>query len=308
MLLLLTLHFTLLKQCCKLLESLLLNDNDCSMVRHEAAEALAAIGASDSRKVLEQVMEQTESNLPEVYETCLLAKNLMDWQARGGHDNPDEEVPVACACMLNPYSSVDPAPPHPAHASKTDVELGDILCDAKLTIFDRYRAMFSLRNRGGEDAVLQLCRGLSLDDSSALLRHEVAYVLGQLQHPASVPALEESLRKLDEHQMVRHESAEALGAIEGSWEKVEAILGEFTKDENQVVRESCLVALDAADYWGHNQDNDDADAEVYASNGADEKKEIMSFVQQKSMDPDSTDGNRKTTQQVLNHHFNTATA
>ena len=280
------------------------------MVRHEAAEALAAIGASDSRKVLEQVMEQTQSNLPEVYETCLLANNLMDWQARGGHDNPGEEAPVACACMLNPYSSVDPAPPHPAHASKTDVELGDILCDANLSIFDRYRAMFSLRNRGGEDAVLQLCRGLSSDDSSALLRHEVAYVLGQLQHPVSVPALEESLRKLDEHQMVRHESAEALGAIEGSWDKVEAILGEFTKDENQVVRESCLVALDAADYWGHNQDdNNSNDDDINAGDAiAEEKKEIMSFVQQKSMDPDSADGKRKATQQVLNHHFNTATA
>lgn len=271
------------------------------MVRHEAAEALAAIGADNSRKVLEQAMEKTQSNLPEVYETCLLAKNLMDWRARGGHNNPDEEAPVACACMLNPYSSVDPAPPHPAHASKTAVELGDILCDPELSIFDRYRAMFSLRNRGGEDAVLQLCRGLSSDDSSALLRHEVSYVLGQLQHPASVPALEESLRKQDEHQMVRHESAEALGAIEGSWDKVEAILGEFTQDENQVVRESCLVALDAADYWCH---NGAVDVDSPENDNAEEKKETLSFVQQKSLNPEA-DGSRKATQQVLNHHFNT---
>lgn len=293
------------ERSCKVLETILLKDDDCSMVRHEAAEALAAIGAVDSVKVLEQTMEKTKSNQPEVYETCLLAKNLMDWKARGGPKNPDEEAPVACACMLNPYSSVDPAPPHPAHASKTDAELGDILCNPDLSIFDRYRAMFSLRNRGGEESVLQLCRSLSSDDSSALLRHEVAYVLGQLQHPASVPALAESLRKIDEHQMVRHESAEALGAIESSWEKVEAILGEFIKDENQVVRESCMVALDAADYWANNTTN--GDSTTGNDDDGEEKKETMSFVQQKSLNP-ATNETRKETKQVLNHHFNTATA
>jgi len=286
-------------QFCDILEAILLTDDDCSMVRHEAAEALAAIGAEKSRTVIEQAMEKTESNLPEVYETCLLAKNLMDWKARGGHDNTDEEAPVACACMTNPYSSRDPAPPHPAHATKTAEELGDILCNPELSIFDRYRAMFSLRNRGGEDSVLQLCRSLSSDASSALLRHEISYVLGQLQHPASVPALEESLRKLEEHQMVRHESAEALGAIEGSWERVEAILSEFTKDNNQVVRESCLVALDAADYWGHNS----AAPEDDGTNDEDEeKKEVLSFVQQKAL---VAEDDRKGTKEVLNHRFNT---
>ena len=80
----------------------------------------------------------------------MLAKNLLDWYARGGYEQADEttpksihgavggggtptkeyDTPVVCACMLNPYSSIDPAPPHPAHANKTDVELGDMLCDA----------------------------------------------------------------------------------------------------------------------------------------------------------------------------------
>ena len=95
--------------------------------------------------------------------------------------------------------------------------------------------------------------------------------------------------------MVRHESAEALGAIEGSWEKVEAILSEFTKDANQVVRESCLVALDAADYWGHSNNSADEGEDT-----AEEKKEApLSFVQLKGQDD-----NIKANQQVLNHHFN----
>jgi len=98
---------------------------------------------------------------------------------------------------------------------------------------------------------MELGRGLLEDDSSVLFRHEIAYVLGQIQHPDSMEALVESLKRVGEHAMVRHESAEALGAIEGRWDEVEVVLKMFLEDEDVVVRESCLVALDAADYWGH---------------------------------------------------------
>lgn len=233
------------KRCCPILEKVLGNDTDCIMVRHEAAEALGAIGAERSIPVLRSVKEDNPK-LPELSGTCELALNVIEWRVNGEH--PDE-APAACACMLNPYSSIDPAPPHPSHATIDFSALGDILCDSSLPLFERYRAMFSLRNRGGKKAVGQLCRALVKDDSSALLRHEVAYVLGQMQHPDSVEALAESLRRTDEHSMVRHESAEALGAIDGRWEDVEQILKEFTKDDDPVVRESCMVALDAADYW-----------------------------------------------------------
>ena len=246
------------ERCCEVLEERLQCETDCVMVRHEAAEALGAIGATRSKPVLEKVKTDNEG-LPELSETCQIALDVMKWREEGGDP---EEMPAACACMLNPYSSVDPAPPHPSHASKSMEELGDILCDATLPIFARYRAMFSLRNLGGADAVAQLCRALTTDTSSALLRHEVAYVLGQMQHPDSVEALEESLRRPDEHKMVRHESAEALGAVDGRWEDVERILSEFKQDENDVVRESCLVALDAADYWGHTATTEETENEA----------------------------------------------
>ena len=235
-------------QSCPVLENILSTDDDCVMVRHECAEALGAIGSETSKPTLHRVMEMYP-NLPELSDTCRLALDAIHWRAAGG--DPDQ-APAACACMMNPYSSVDPAPPHPSHQFKSALELGDILCDCQLPIFQRYRAMFSLRNKGGAACVEQLCRALTTDISSPLLRHEVAYVLGQMQHPDSVEALEISLRRKDEHEMVRHESAEALGAIEGRWDDCERILKEFAKDENVVVRESCLVALDAADYWGHN--------------------------------------------------------
>merc|ERR1711865_281775 len=101
-------------------------------------------------------------------------------------------------------------------------------------------------------AVALLGAALTTDASSALFRHEVAFVLGQMQHPVAIVSLQESLERTGEHSMVRHESAEALGAIEGTdedWGRCEAVLRAFCADTDPVVAESCQVALDAADYW-----------------------------------------------------------
>lgn len=236
-------------RCCDVLEKVLLNDSDCIMVRHECGEALGAIGASRSIPILETAIEANPDR-PEIGETCKLAIDYMAWKARGGEENDMENQPMVCACMLSPYSSVDPAPPHPQHANMKVEEIGQILRDSSLPLFERYRAMFSLRNLGGSDAVIELGKGLLEDSSSALFRHEISYVLGQMAHPDSVEALAESLSRKDEHAMVRHESAEALGAIEGRWNDVAQILNNFLNDEDVVVRESCVVALDAVDYWG----------------------------------------------------------
>ena len=44
---------------------------------------------------------------------------------------------------------------------------------------------------------------------------QVAYVLGQLQDKEATSALTSTLKNINEHPMVRHEAAEALGSIAG---------------------------------------------------------------------------------------------
>lgn len=131
-------------------------------------------------------------------------------------------------------------------------ELGNELMDANLPLFMRYRAMFALRDLASPPdiptavpAVHALAKGF--DDPSDLFRHEIAFVFGQLSHPASIPALSSALGNLKEASMVRHEAAEALGSL-GDEEGVEDILKSFLQDPEQVVRESVMVALDMADY------------------------------------------------------------
>ena len=77
---------------------------------------------------------------------------------------------------------------------------------------------------------------------SALLLHELAYVLGQMQNNVALPTLIERLSDLEEHVMVRHEAAEAMGAIGDHSAK--PMLERFVGDEKIEVAESCEVALD----------------------------------------------------------------
>lgn len=141
----------------------------------------------------------------------------------------------------NPYNSVDPAPPF----ETTDLNtLKETLLNEKASLFDRYRAMFSLRNIRNNKSIEILCLGLKA--KSPLFKHEIAFVLGQLQDELSVPYLTESLKDQTENEMVRHECAEALGAI--ATDECMKVLGEYLKDEKRVVKESCEIALDMCEY------------------------------------------------------------
>lgn len=59
--------------------------------------------------------------------------------------------------------------------------------------------------------ILDLNCFTGLKCKSALFRHEIAYVLGQIQHDACVKQLTDNLKDPQENPMVRHECAEALG-------------------------------------------------------------------------------------------------
>lgn len=85
-----------------------------------------------------------------------------------------------------------------------------------------------------------------LKAKSALFRHEIAYVLGQIQSPLSVNALRVNLEDEKENHMVRHECAEALGSL--ATEECVKILNKYLNDKEAVVKESCEVALDITDY------------------------------------------------------------
>lgn len=224
------------------LETTLNDEAEEVIVRHEAAEALGAISDMSTLPLLEGYARDMDAPR-ELRETCQLAVAKIT-QENSTNPNFHSDGTTESSTVL--YKTVDPVAPTNTHIAKSVPDLRAELCNEDNTLLSRYSAMFALRNRGGEDAIRALCAAIESDSCSALFRHEVAYVLGQIASPISVPSLTRVLCRLDESSMVRHEAAEALGAIGGS--DVDGILKRFAKDRSQVVRESIYVALDISDY------------------------------------------------------------
>ncbi|KAF6005291.1 deoxyhypusine hydroxylase [Cyanidiococcus yangmingshanensis] len=224
----------------------LVDANEDTIVRHECGEALGAIVALEAWDTL---LAQTRDPVPEVRETCSLALERLRWMQR--QNGQQKHLTGTSRDKALVFRTVDPAPPFEVdvdpEASWSDEALGELLRDENVSLFRRYRAMFTLRDRNTDKTALIVSDALLQDRSSALFRHEAAYVLGQMCRPCTLAALEKALAKHQEHPMVRHEAAEAIGAV-GTQEAC-TVLEQYCNDADVIVRESCLVALDiAADY------------------------------------------------------------
>tara|TARA_B100000029_G_scaffold93465_3_gene83513 strand:+ start:29742 stop:30218 length:477 start_codon:yes stop_codon:yes gene_type:complete len=142
---------------------------------------------------------------------------------------------------VSEFGSVDPAP---ASSNGMISEWRSVICNEDERMFLRMRALFALRNLGGADAIDSLAAAFS--SKSALLKHEIAYVMGQMQDSYAVPCLIERLCDHDEDLMVRHEAAEALGAI-GDRAAIDT-LKQYQNDPEPVISESCEVAIDLLEW------------------------------------------------------------
>ncbi|XP_039021156.1 deoxyhypusine hydroxylase-like [Hibiscus syriacus] len=211
--------------------------NDLSLhpiVRHEAAEALGAIGLESNIPLLKNSLVLDPA--PEVRETCELALQRIEELKSSSSDDKS--------------SMKEKSPLQQLYLIHLLINFGishywwEVLLDEERGMYERYSALFALRNHGGEEAVSAIID--SLGAKSALLKHEVAYVLGQLQNKAASAALSNILRNVGEHPMVRHEAAEALGSIAD--DQSVALLEEFARDPEPIVSQSCEVALSMLEF------------------------------------------------------------
>ena len=262
------------KKATSALISVLKNECEHGMTRHECAEALGAIGDDSAVDVLRE-MHEDETQCREVRETASLALRRIEHVTKkkksaaivgarvgskkettavGIAEKEDDDDDVRRAYSVDPVPAMD--------ASVETNTLAAIILDDTADIWERYGAMFALRNRAQEtfglaktrenERVVELCSstlGKTLRSEtvhSALLKHEICYVLGQLRedddNDIAREALFDCLEDPNEHAMVRHEAAEAIGSRGGAG--AEALLRKYLSCEDRVVRESCEVALD----------------------------------------------------------------
>lgn len=219
------------------------------MVRHECAEALGAIGVE---KCVDALREACADAKREVRETAELALRKLEHRGAGGEPTGSavgsaKERLSANAEQDTPFYGVDPVPAMPMD---TPFEvLREMILNDEGDMWSRYSAMFALRNQSyASQEACKACAdvlGTVLSTSeSALLKHEICYVLGQLQSTSDTArdSLVNCLENGSEHPMVRHEAAEALGSI--AHPSTKDYLIKYSTDPEPIISQSCEIALD----------------------------------------------------------------
>lgn len=138
-------------------------------------------------------------------------------------------------------------------SSATIRSLCDSLCSEATPLPVRFRALFSLkhlaRHETGDRALAAIdAIAAAFTSPSALLKHELAYCLGQSANLAAVPHLQRVLANLEEDPMCRHEAAEALGAL-GDAGNLDILRKFRDRDgEEVVIKETCEIAIDRIEW------------------------------------------------------------
>lgn len=128
----------------------------------------------------------------------------------------------------------------------------------------QFRSLFTIKSLATADpqqlpeAIRIIGRSLQTSDS-ALLKHELAYVLGQMQDVRAIPTLTRVLEDEAEHAMVRHEAAEAMGAIADP--VALDILEKYRHDKDVSVRETCELAIRKIEYENKSKESRQAQSD-----------------------------------------------
>lgn len=125
------------------------------------------------------------------------------------------------------------------------------ICQALLATGDsippvsvRYRALFHIRTMAPSPAegVALLFDALNIQRDSILLRHELAYVLGQLGDAQAAGKLREIARDVSEDDIVRHEAVEALAALEDI-AVIDELMAMAATTTSEALKHTCELAV-----------------------------------------------------------------
>lgn len=208
------------------------NEEINPIVRHEAIEAL---GNFEDKELIPRLETFLKDPNPIVSESAVLSIKKLN-----GIDLKRDP--------FSKYHSRDPAYPFEGSFEEA-VEMFN-----GNDIEEKYKVIFYMRDQNTKEAVEVLAKGFR--DSSDLLRHEIAYVFGQMENPLAVEALISVLEDEKEADIVRHEAAEALGNI--GTERAIKCLEKYLNSEVLILRESATVGLGI----GNNEDEDYVDIDL----------------------------------------------
>ena len=138
------------------------------------------------------------------------------------------------------------------------VALRRTLTDENAALAKRFRALFSLKHIAAQNpATAQTVPAIeaiaaAFTSPSTLLKHELAYCLGQSGKDEAIPFLRHVLEDRQEDAMCRHEAAEALGALNDQSSLELLRRRRDDPEEEVVVKETCDIAVERIE-WEHSE-------------------------------------------------------
>ncbi|KAL8431752.1 hypothetical protein ACSSS7_005078 [Eimeria intestinalis] len=160
------------------LEGVLADYSEDEIVRHEAAEALGAIGHEHASTVLAGYLKDT--SVP-VQQTCEVAIDFLKHKREQLENGKQKD-------RKSTFNTVDPSEGYEGCTVADVPRMYALLVDKSARLWERYRALATLRDMRNPASTAALSRALREDDTSALLRHEIAYALGQIRFPLPLTA------------------------------------------------------------------------------------------------------------------------
>ena len=101
----------------------------------------------------------------------------------------------------------------------------------------RRKALYALHSSS-----FKILKRFILHDSSPVIRHEAAFLLGKSKHKKAVDILIQAI-ETDKSDLVRHEAIEALGDLGIHNTKVEILLESLKKNKNPFIKDTVKIAL-----------------------------------------------------------------
>lgn len=120
------------------------------------------------------------------------------------------------------------------------MEFLEIIKNPASTIGQKYMAFFDLKHLNRLDLLIE---GFPYLGDSEYMRHEVVYIMGQMDPTAQgIEFLSSLLSNEEEPPVVRHEAGEALGNFPPT-ESITLLLKQFITSEIEEVRDTCILAV-----------------------------------------------------------------
>ncbi|CAK67228.1 unnamed protein product (macronuclear) [Paramecium tetraurelia] len=213
------------------------DDQQFDVVRHEGAEALANINQKEALEIFEKYSKKNvNDDLNILQDTCTIGLEKAKSINELGHLYGKRYL-----------GTREPAAPF-EHLDKNPVEY---ILDDQTTLFNKYRALYYLRNNAETyfDKIDQL---LTSNKLGALFKHEICFVIGQVgEAPKQIhEALINMIKDENQPAIARHEAIAAFQTVSSNKEITLEILNAYAKSPDQIVRETAIVSLKMMEFYG----------------------------------------------------------